>query len=44
MADLFLEAAKYSTKAAKYSTNADFNEYLELKTASLKTADSMLEA
>ena len=37
MAVLFLEAAKYST-------NADFNEYLELKTASLKTADSMLEA
>jgi len=37
MADLFLEAAKYST-------NADFNEYLEFKTASLKTADSMLEA
>ena len=37
MADLFLEAAKYST-------NADFNEYLKLQAAALKTADPMLDA
>ena len=37
MADLFLEAAKYLT-------DADFNEYLELQTDQLKIADSMLDA
>ena len=37
MADLFLEAAKYST-------DADFNEYLKLQAAALKTADPMLDA
>ena len=37
MADLFFEAAKYST-------HKDFNEYLELQVAALKTADPMLDA
>ena len=40
----FTEKADLFFEAAKYSTHKDFNEYLELQVAALKTADPMLDA
>ena len=40
----FLYIADNLEKAAQVSTNPDFNEYLNLQAAALKTADAMLDA
>ena len=42
--DDFAKMADLFEKAAKVSTNKDFNEYLELQSKALKTADPMLDA
>ena len=39
-----MEIADELEAAAKTSTNADFNEYLELQAKALRTADPMLDA
>ena len=40
----FLKIAEYFEKAANYSTDEDFNEYLMLQAEALKTADPLLDA
>ncbi len=40
----FAKMADELEKAAKVSTNADFNEYLQLQAKALRTADPMLDA
>ena len=40
----FAKIADELEKAAKVSTNKDFNEYLELQAKALRTADPMLDA
>jgi hypothetical protein len=40
----YLKMADEIEKAAKVSTNKDFNEYLELQAKALRTADPMLDA
>ena len=40
----FEKMADEFEKAAKVSTNKDFNEYLELQSKALRTADPMLDA
>ena len=42
--DEFTSIADELEKAAKISTNKDFNEYLELQAKALRTADPMLDA
>lgn len=43
-ADDFEQVADELEKASRISTNADFNEYLKLQAAALRTADPMLDA
>ena len=43
-ADDFEQIADELEKASRISTNADFNEYLKLQAAALRTADPMLDA
>ncbi len=40
----FIKVADLLDKAREYSTNADFNEYLDLQAKALRTADPMLDA
>lgn len=40
----FIKVADLLDKAREYSTNADFNEYLDLQVKALRTADPMLDA
>ncbi len=42
--DDFAKIADELDKAASYSTNSDFNEYLKLQSAALRKADPMLDA
>ena len=42
--DDFAKVANELEKAAKYSTNQDFNEYLLYQAEALRTADPMLDA